>query len=309
MEAAPRMNALEWALLLLLSVIWGSTYFFAKAALADLGPFSIVLGRVVIGATTLYVIARLLRQTLPRDTRLWRDFAIMGLINNVIPFSLIFWGQIEVASGLAATLNATTPFLAIMVGRMLHPTSRIHSYQILGIALGLGGVIAIVGPSTLGGLSKDLPGQIAMLGAALSYAFAGHFGRRFREFPPIVPATGQVTCSALCMMPIALMIDRPWAQPLPSLETWAYLAALGVLCTAGAYLIYFRLLSSAGAVNLLLVTIMIPPSAILLGWLFLNERLSATDCLGLALVGLGLLTIDGRIWSRLKPTRSEPFTR
>ncbi len=295
MEAVPRMSALEWGLLILLSLIWGGSFFFAKAALAELGPFSIVLGRVAIGALALLSIARLMGQVMPRDPDLWRDFAIMGVLNNVIPFSLIFWGQQEIASGLAATLNATTPFFAIAVGKILNPEARVRPSQISGNALGIIGVAALIGIDAFRNLGQVMAGQIAVLTAALSYGFAGHFGRRFRALPPIVPATGQVTCSAIIMLPIALVIETPWRGEMPGAITWAYLAGLGVLCTAAAYLIFFRLLASAGAVNLLLVTILIPPSAIVLGFLFLGERLQAGDFVGLGLIAAGLLVIDGRV--------------
>jgi len=221
----------------------------------------------------------------------------MGLVNNVVPFSLIFWGQQEIASGLAATLNATTPIFAIIIGKTLHPETRVKPTQLAGIALGVLGVAVLIGPAAFQELDKGVIRELAILGAAISYGFAGHFGRRFRDMPPIVPATGQVTCSAIIMIPIALLIERPWQGAMPGLLSWSYVIALGVVCTAAAYLIFFRVLASAGAVNIMLVTILVPASAIVLGFAFLGERLSAGDFLGLALIAAGLAAIDGRIFS------------
>jgi drug/metabolite transporter (DMT)-like permease len=299
MDPARNMSGVEWGLLFLLSVIWGGSFYFAKAALSDFGPFTIVLGRVVVGSLTLFLIARTMRIAMPRDAKSWRDFATMGILNNVIPFSLIFWGQTEIASGLAATLNATTPLFAIAVGRMLDAKARIRANQLGGILLGVLGVAFLIGPAAFRDLRHGIAGEIAVLGAAFSYALAGHFGRRFRSLAPIIPASGQVTCSAIIMLPVALLIETPWRQPVPGPIAWAYILALGILCTAIAYLIFFRILATAGAVNLMLVTILVPASAIVLGFLFLNERLSWVDFIGMASIAAGLLAIDGRAFARL----------
>jgi drug/metabolite transporter (DMT)-like permease len=297
MDAAPRMSALEWSLLALLSILWGGAFFFAKAALDGFGPLSIVLGRVVIGSIALLSLALFMGYDLPRQFAPWRDFAIMGLLNNVIPFSLIFWGQQEIASGLAATLTASTPIFAILVAKALQPELRVRAGQIAGIGFGILGVGALVGPAVFHQLDQGVAGMIAVLGAAGSYALAGRFGRRFRSLPPVVAATGQVTCAAVIMAPVALLIERPWLGAMPGAMAWSCVAALGILCTAVAYLIFFRVLASAGAVNIVLVTIMVPPSAILFGFLFLGETLSPGDLLGMALIAVGLLAIDGRALS------------
>ena len=307
MEAVPRMSGREWGLLILLSIIWGGSFFFAKAALGDFGPLSIVLARVAIGSAALLLLVFVSGKAMPRDFALWRDFAIMGLLNNAIPFSLIFWGQQEIASGLAATLNATTPIFAILAGKLFHPEARIRANQMIGIGLGVLGVAALMGPAAFGNLGQGFAGQIAVLMAAVSYAFASHFGRRFQGLPPILPAAGQVTCSAIIMAPIALLIETPWQRAMPGPLAWSYVAGLGILCTAVAYLIFFRVLATAGAVNMMLVTILVPPSAILLGFLFLGESLTGSDFLGLALIATGLLAIDGRIPSLLSRVLPSAF--
>ncbi len=291
------MGRLDWCLLLALSVLWGGSFLFVGIAVRDLPPFTIVLLRVAIAALALNLALRAAGIALPRDGASWRAFLGMGLLNNAIPFSLIVWGQTHIASGLAAILNATTPLFTVLVAHCLTADDRLTRARLAGLLIGFAGVVVLIGPEALRGLGGDVLAQCAVLGAACSYAFAGVFGRRFKRMgiPPLATAAGQVTASSLLLLPLVLLVDRPWTLTLPGATVWGALIGLALLSTALAYVLYFRILAAAGAVNLLLVTFLIPPSAILLGAIVLRETLQATDLLGMALIGGGLVAIDGRL--------------
>ena len=284
-------------MLLAMSLLWGGSFFFVGIAVEELPPLTIVTLRVGLAAMMLCVTVRMLGQTLPLDPRAWVAFFGMGLLNNAIPFCLIVWGQTHIASGLAAILNATTPLFTVIVAHMLTDDERITRNRLAGVLVGLAGVVVIIGPVALRSLGGDVLAQLAVLAAALSYAFAGVFGRRFRRLgiAPNAAATGQVTASTIMLLPLTLLVERPWMLPMPSPTTWAAILGLAALSTAFGYILYFRILASAGATNLLLVTFLIPVSAILLGALVLGERLSVQHFLGMALIGAGLAAIDGRL--------------
>ena len=297
------MSPLDWTLLLALSILWGGSFFFVGVAVKALPPFTIVLLRVAIAATALHAVLRLSRTAMPWDRRTWLAFFGMGLLNNSIPFSLIVWGQTQIASGLASILNATTPLFTVLVAHLLTADERLSKGRIAGVLIGLAGIVVLIGPQALAGLGQDVAAQLAVLGAAVSYGFAAIFGRRFKRMgvPPLATAAGQVTASSLLLLPVALIVDRPWTLAWPEPSAWGAIVGLALLSTALAYVVFFRILASAGAVNLSLVTFLIPPSAILLGVAILGERLQATDFLGMALIGLGLAAIDGRIAARFSP--------
>ncbi len=297
------MGPLEWFLLIILSVLWGGSFFFSKVALAELRPFTVVLGRVGIAALALNLIVRASGHRMPGSREIWGMFLVMGLLNNLIPFSLIFWGQTQIASGLASILNATTPLWTILLAH-LTGDERLTANRLGGVAFGLVGVTVMIGPDVLGGLGLKMLAQLAVLGAAFSYALAGIYGKRFKAIPPYVTAAGQITCTTLMMIPIALFVDRPWLLPMPGIKTWGALLALALLSTAVAYVLYFRLLSTAGATNLLLVTLLIPVSALLLGTSILGERLDPRHFIGMGLTGLGLVVIDGRLLRKIESRKS-----
>jgi drug/metabolite transporter (DMT)-like permease len=288
------MGPAEWLLLVALSVLWGGSFFFSKVALAELPPFTVVLGRVGLAAVALVVMVLGSGQRLPRSLRLWGAFLVMGALNNLIPFSLIVWGQTAIASGLAAILNATTPLFTVVLAHLLTRDERMTPGRLSGVVLGLLGVALMIGPAALAGLGVAVVAQLACLAAALSYALAGIFGRRFRGTPPLVTAAGQVSMSTLLILPLALVVDRPWSLPPPGPSTWGVLIALALLSTALAYILYFRILAAVGATNLLLVTFLIPVSALVLGIRILGERLAPGHLAGMALIALGLAAIDGR---------------
>jgi drug/metabolite transporter (DMT)-like permease len=296
------MTAAEWVMLLALSVLWGGSFFFTGIAVKELPPLTIVVLRVGLAAAILALTLRLLGLRLPRERRAWSAFFGMGLLNNAIPFCLIVWGQTHIASGLAAILNATTPLFTVIVAHVLTDDERITGNRLAGVLIGIAGVVATIGPGALLGLGSDVLAQLAVLAAALSYAFAGVYGRRFARLgiAPIAAATGQVMASTVMLLPLALIIDRPWTLAMPGVATWSAILGTAVLSTALGYMLYFRILATAGATNLLLVTFLIPVSAILLGALVLGERLSAQHFLGMALIGAGLAAIDGRLFQLIR---------
>lgn len=295
--AAHRMTFQEWGLLLALSLLWGGSFLFNGILVKALPPFTIVTARVALAAAALWIAVRLSGAGVPRDGKVWLAFFGMGFLNNVLPFSLIVWGQTHIASGLASILNATTPLFAVLVAHVLTDDEKMTGGKLFGVLVGFSGVALMIGPSVLGSLGTNVLAQLAVLGAAFSYSLAGIFGRRFRRMglPPLLPAAGQVTASAVMLLPVALAVDRPWSLPLPGGETWLALAGLALLSTALAYVIFFRILAAAGATNLMLVTFLIPASAVLLGALVLGETLAPKHIAGMALIALGLAAIDGRL--------------
>jgi drug/metabolite transporter (DMT)-like permease len=286
----------DWALLTALSLLWGGSFFFVEVALDALPPFTLVLLRVALAAAALHLFLRVSGLGMPAGWRVWAAFFGMGLLNNAIPFTLLVWGQTQISSSLASILNATTPMFTVLVAHAATRDERITGGRLLGVVIGFAGVAVMLGPDALAGLGDDLLAQIACLGAALSYAFAGVFGRRFKRMgvKPVQTAAGQVTASSLLLLPLALLVDRPWALALPGLDVWAAVVGLALLSTALAYILYFRILSTSGATNLLLVTLLIPVTAILLGVMILGERLEPEHLAGMALIALGLAAIDGR---------------
>ncbi len=296
------MTAAEWGLLLALSVLWGGSFLFVGVAVRDLPPFTIIAARVGLAALALHLVLAATGRRIPAGPRVWAAFLGMGLLNNVVPFSLIVWGQTHIASGLASILNATTPLFGVVVAHHLARDEPMTGRRLAGVGVGFAGVAVMVGGAALGDLGVHVAAQVAVLGAALSYAFAGVYGRRFQAMgvEPLATAAGQVTASSLVMIPLMLAVDRPWTLPPPGPETWLALIGLALLATALAYVVFFRVLATAGAVNILLVTLLIPVSAILLGALVLDEALEGKHLLGMGMIGAGLALIDGRPLAALR---------
>lgn len=295
--AMPVMGGREWVMLLALAMLWGSSFFFNGVAVRELPSFTFVWLRVACAAVTLLVVLRLLGQRMPMHGRVWPAFFGMGLLNNVLPFVLIVWGQHRIASGLASILNATTPLFTVLVAHALTPDEKLTPLKGAGVVVGFVGAAVMIGPDAFGGLGSGVLAQLACLAAALSYSFAGIFGRRFKRMgiSPLATATGQVSASTVLLLPIMLLVDCPWTLAMPHVTTWGAVLGVGLLSTALGYVLYFRILAVAGATNLLLVTFLIPVSAILLGALVLGELLLPRHFLGMPLIGLGLMLIDGRL--------------
>ncbi|BCH57420.1 ABC transporter permease [Agrobacterium vitis] len=297
-----QMGAQEWALLLVLSVLWGGSFLFIGILVKVWPPLTIVTARVALAAVALWIIVRLSGQPVPRRAEVWLAFLGMGLLNNVIPFTLIVWGQTHIPVGLAAIFNATTPLFGVIIAHFLTVDEKLTANRLAGVLIGVAGVAVMIGPAVLGHLGADLWGELAVMLAAVSYAFAGLFGRRFKAMglAPLLPAAGQVTAATVVLLPITLMVDAPWTLPVPGFDSIAALLGLALLSTAVGYVLFFRILSTAGATNLMLVTILIPPSAILLGALVLGDQVAPRHLVGMVLIALGLAAIDGRLWRRLR---------
>ncbi len=295
-QISQTMGPAQWATLVILSILWGGSFFFVEIAITTLPPFTIVLLRVALAALALHIFLLATGKPVPFDARLWGAFLVMGFLNNVVPFSLLAWGQIQIASGLASILNATTPIFTIVVAHFLTSDEKMTGGRVAGVLIGFAGVAVMIGPAALAGLGANLLAQLACLGATLSYGFAGSFGRRFARMgvSPVQTAAGQVTASALILLPVSLLLDQPWTLAMPGGEVIASILALALLSTAVAYILFFRLLASAGATNIMLVTLLVPISAILLGATILGERLDPEHFAGMALIALGLAAIDGR---------------
>lgn len=300
------MSATEWGLLLLLATLWGGSYFYVEIAVEVLPPLFIVAFRVTLGAAFLYLFVRLLGQRMPTGAPAWGAFLVMALANNVIPFSLIAWAQSYVPGGFAAILNATTPIFAVLIANIATVDEKMTPGRLMGVVLGFMGVAVMIGPDALSGATEHLLADLALLLASVCFAVSPIYGRRFARtgLSPMVAATGQFVAAAALMIPLTLVVDAPWTLPMPGLPVWGSLIGLAAGSTAFAYIIFYRILATAGAVNLTLVTFLVPVSAIVLGALFLGERLGAIHFAGMGLIGLGLAAIDGRPFAALRRSLS-----
>ncbi|MEO7277923.1 MAG: DMT family transporter, partial [Sphingomicrobium sp.] len=274
----------------------------------DVPPLTYVWLRLTIAAAAmwLFVWVRRIDIGLPRD--IWGPIILLAVLNNALPFTLFGWGQTHIASGLASILNATTPIWGVVVAHFLTSDERLSGRKIAGVVLGFGGVAMMIGPSLLSNLGGAGLAEMACVAASLSYALAAVWARRFRRLgvSPMSVTTGQLTVGAIIMLPLSMVVEKPWAHALPPLGAWGAIVILALLCTAFGYVLYFRLIETSGATNALLVTLLVPPVAILLGALFLAETLAARDFVGLGLIAFGLAAIDGRLVSLLNPRRLRP---
>lgn len=293
---AARLDGPGWAMLVLLAVLWGGSFYFYKVLVAVLPPLTVVLGRIGLAALllNLWLIAR--GRRVRHDARRWREFAVLGLLNNVVPFALIATGELRIASGMASILNATTPMFTLIVAHALVPDEPLTRLRLGGVLAGLVAVIVLVGPGAAGGLSgQALTGVACCLGASLTYAFAGVYARRFRGIDPVVVATGQVTAGSVLLIPLVLLFDQPWRLPMPDAGVWAALVGLAVLSTVFAYVLYFAIIARAGAGNAALVTLLLPFAALALGAALLGEPVPLRAWFALGLIALGFALIDGRM--------------
>ena len=297
-----RMGARDWAMLLLLSFLWGGSFFFISVAVSELPPFTLVTLRVGLAAVTLWLVLLVSGYPIPKSPEVWRAFMMMGLLGNALPFSLIAWGQTHIGAGLASIINATTPIFTILIAGAFLSDEHITPRKMLGVTAGLAGVIVLIGPSALLELGTNTMAQLAVIGAAVSYSCATVFGRRFKAMgiSALDTAVGQVTASTIILLPVVWFIDKPLQLANPSLQVWLAVLALAIFSTAFAYILFFRILSSSGATNVVLVTFLAPVTASLLGWLMLDEQLQGKHFIGMGCIGLGLAIIDGRLWSRLR---------
>lgn len=294
----PRMTTQSWVLIIILATIWGSSFLFARIAVLEIPPLTLVFLRVALAALALNLYLLWQSNGFTHTRAVWRDFAIMGVINNIIPFGLIFYGQLEIGAGLAAIINAMTPIWTVIIANFGTSDEKFSSHKIIGVILGFIGVAVLIGASMAEGFQASTIGQIAVLGATISYGFAGVFGRRFAQVPPMQTARGQLSMSSLLILPLVLLFDQPWQLDWPSSAALWSVITLAILCTAIAYLMFFKILATAGAVNVSLVTFLVPPSAIVLGILVLGETLELNHIIGMGIIMAGLIVIDGRLLKR-----------
>jgi len=288
-----RLDARDWSLLAVLSILWGGSFFFNGAALRELTPLTLVFLRVVLGAAMLLPLLRMQEIGFPKGVAGWTPFLVMGLFNNVIPFSLIVAGQIFIPSGLASILNATTPMFTVMV-MAAAGEEALQARRVVGVALGFAGVVILRGWGIEARSGQGI-GIVLCLGGALSYGFAALAARRLlRDSPPIGTATFQLMASTVMMAIVAGVVEQPWRHPMPGLATWLAVLGLAALSTALAYIVFFQIIQRSGATNVMLVTLLIPVTAILLGWLVLDEPISMREISGAIVVGSALIVIDGR---------------
>ena len=285
----------DWLLIGLLAFIWGGSFLFGRILMIEWPPFTVVFLRVFIAAITLWVFVLLTARKFPIERKIISAILIMGILNNVIPFSLILIGQREIGSGLASVVNAMTPIWTLIIANQFTADEKFSSNKILGIIFGFLGVATLIGTDFIQGLTASAWAQGAVLGATISYGFAGVLGKRFKGQDPIIISTGQLTASSFVMLPLIFMLEDPFSLSTPSLEMLIALLGLAVICTAFAYVLYFKILSDVGATNVSLVTFLVPVSAIFLGIFWLGETLTFSNILGMTLIILGLALVDGRI--------------
>jgi len=296
----PTIDHTSGLLLLALAMVWGGSFFFAEIALTEVPPLTIALHRIVWAVPVLFLVVWWQGINIPRSANIWMCYLVMGALNNAIPFSLIFWGQTSIDAGLASILNGTTAVFGAVVAGLLLANEPLTSRKIVGALFGLIGVAVIMGIDALTQFRLQNLGQLAIIGASLSYAFASVWGRQFlSNHPPVMNALGMLVGSSILMIPVTIVSE---GIPTTSLSSgvWAALLALAILSTALAYLLYFNILVRAGAANLMLVTLLIPPVAITLSVLFLGEKLGIEALMGFGIIAIGLAITDGRLLDRIR---------
>ncbi len=303
---AQKLDWLGWSILLLLGTLWGGSFFFAKVALAEIAPITLVFLRVGIAAVGMWGYLLITKQAIPLSAKWIGSFLVLGFVNNVVPFSLIFWGQQYIAAGLASVLNAFTPIFTMLVMQVLSTEEKLTVTKLVAATIGIIGVAIMVGADALSGASGQILPQFAVLGAALCYAFGALVIMRMKKLPPAALATGQLTASTILLVP-AVLYAAPVEQLMQaSAMTWASVLILALACTGFAFILYIQLFKLAGATNAASVTLVIPVSAIMLGAIFLNERLETNHWVGMAAIFTALLLIDGRLTRRLAGKAKAP---
>jgi len=311
-----RIDARDWSLLAVLSVLWGGSFFFNGVVLKELPPLTVVLLRVALAAMILLPVLRAYQIRFPVGLSGWKPFFAIAFLNNVLPFSLIVMGQTYIPSGLASILNATTPLFTVLV-MAAAGDEKLHARRVVGVVTGLIGVIILHGQDVHG---QDRHGQdpgfqsgegvgiLLCLAAAFSYGLSALYARRkLSNSPPLATATFQLLASALMMTIVAAVFERPWQLPMPGMTTWLAMIGLAALSTALAYIVFFQVLRRSGSTNVMLVTLLIPVTAILLGYLVLGESISLREMIGALVIGNALLLMDGRVL-KLIPGLSIPKT-
>lgn len=305
MNTQLQISSRAWAELILLGCIWGASFFSIRIALNEVAFVTSVLHRTGWAMIVLWAVVLVMRLPIPKDPRIWGAFLVMGLLNNVIPFALMAWAQLHVETGLTSILNAATAIFGVIVAACVFADERLSVRKALGVVLGFFGVATAIGLESFRSFDLRSIAQLAIIAGTVSYAFAGAWARaRLGSLPPQVAAAGMLTGSTAIMLPVTLAIDGPMRFDLMPV-TWGAIGYYSIVATAGAYLLYYRVLAMAGSGNLMLVTLLIPPVAILLGAAFLGETLQPSAFAGFALLALGLVILDGRAWTALIDRRKK----
>ena len=297
---ASHMSLVEWSLMILLGALWGSSFLFNKIALRELPHFSLVCLRLILATAFLFLLTRAFGHSMRQSWRTWRGLVMMGVLNNFLTFNFTTYGQTYISAGLAAILAASAPLFVVVLAHVFTHDEKMTRRKVAGVAAGIAGVAIIMGPDALRGIGDHVAAQFAILVSAAAMASAGIFGRRLKEVPPVVSATGQAACSMLLMIPVALFFDRPWELAMPGATTWACVAGLAIIGSGISYVLYFRLLASVGATNVILVNLLTPVSAILLGVAFAGEHVEPRYLAGMLMIAAGLAAIDGRVLTWLR---------
>jgi drug/metabolite transporter (DMT)-like permease len=298
-DRSSRLDGRSWALLLALAVLWSASFIFVKIAGGEIPIFTFVFLRVALAALALHAFVLASGRRYPQDPRVLRRYAVMGLINNALPFALIVYAIARIGAGAASILNATSPIFALIVAHGATSDEKVTPAKLIGILLGIAGVAAMVGPEAATGLSGNMVAAGAMLLASFSYGLAAIFGRSFRGIDASVSATCQLSASTLLLLPVALFVDRPWTLAMPSAKALMATLGLALLSTALGYVLYFALIMRAGGTNAVLVTLLIPVGSVAFAWALLCEAFTPAEAVGMFLIGLGLLVIDGRVFRKL----------
>ena len=288
------MQNKDWFWLIILSIIWGSAFMFIKIGLRELSPFMIVYSRLVASAVIMLLACRVVGAVLPAERKLWLSLGFLGVVNTALPFFLVAWAQQYIDTATASILNATSPVFVMILAHFFTADEKLTLRKIAGVSLGISGIVVMVLPSITHGIVLAGMAQAAMLGATFNYAVGGIYARRFKSLHPLVVSGISLLGASLFLSPGLLYFDLPALAGL-HVKTFMAIAMLAVFCTGAAFIIYYRIIASAGATNALLVTLMIPVSAMFFGVFFMGEQLKIYDILGMLLIFSGLLIIDGRI--------------
>lgn len=302
MTTTPKLDGTGWLLIGILSILWGGAFFLIEVGLRSYPPITLVFMRLALAVPPMWIAMRLMGERWPTEPRIWGLLGIVGALNCALPFILFFWGQQYLDSGYASILNATTPLWGVITAHFLTSDEKATPARIIGVLIGMAGIVVMVEPEAMKGLSNNLLAQLACIVSTIFYSFAAIYGRRLSqtELTPMAVATGQTMAAALMMVPIVAVMDQPWAMAAPRLDSTLAGITLAIFSTALAYTLYFRLIDRSGASNAQLVAFIMPVLAIILGIAFLGESLSGGQIAGAGLIAVGLAILDGRLVARFQ---------
>lgn len=302
-----------WLALAALSLVWGGSFLFIEIALEGVGPMTLVWGRVTLAAVVLAAVTKAGGHAWPRGGRTWLAYAVMGMLSTALPFYAISWGQQFITAGEASILTATVPMATVLLAVLFNADENLSRRRVIGVMLGFVGVVVLMAPAVGAGQLDASLGHLAVVGAAWCYAGAALFGKRFSKTTLVVNSTATLVCAAVMLTPLTFVLESPFAA-VPPVKSVLAIVAMALLSTAAAYLVYFWVLRTAGATQLVLVTYLIPVSSVTLAAIFLGERVNLASLLGVAGIFLGLAVMDGRLLRllfkfRQRISRSEPRVR